>query len=448
MSSGTGQQLDEVMESLTLPTVRANSFDSSTSEEWSEETMLQPNQQMSLIHDEISSHPSSPSSSHEVKIAKHIDFANIHRQTPDHYSSFSTCSSTSADTDSCAARARSLTPQRPKNVLRMQIKKPNSCRLPGAEVMAGGQYCFYPPTPSTVATINVETPVRSTPTPGPMPGPMPTCYTYRDQLESTRRRDQGTIWDFPQYGQNATPDSSLLSPLSVLKVSSSQTLSTSVSCESTPTQYQRACRSRRRMLRRAGRSPRQFRFTEQLLELPRWGLEKVSCVPEKAALSTETGYFIGTWQLPTGHGLITIEEDGTVGSTVPHFDLSAKFLGSRAVEFEFPDGKSKKANLSQDGTEIEFEDGVRWLKTPGEAYSQTEQQNLHVEEDRLDRARASNICSIRSNFRDHDNDDGEFVDIPGDVPFCPSIEIEDDLHSDSTDFISTGEELSPRAWRD
>jgi len=431
---------NEVMESLTLPRVRASSFDSSIQDEWSEETMFQNNHQMSLVLDEMhSSHPSSPYSAHEVRIAKYIDFAKVHQQAPDHYSSCSTCSSTDAGTDSCAARARSLTPQRQKKVLHMQIKKPNSCRLPGAETMAGSLYSCYPSTPSTTATVNVETPVRST----PPPGPIPAYYTYIDQLESTRRSDEGNISNFPQCQQNATPDSSLLSPLSVLRVSSSQAFSTSVSSESTPTPYQRACR--RRMWRRAGATPRKFRFTEHL-DIPRWVSEKVSCVPEKAALNTETGYFIGTWQTPTADGFITIKNDGTVESTNPDFILSAKFLGSRAVEFEFPDGWTKKANLSQDGTEIEFEDGVRWMKMPGEAYSSTEHLNLQGEENRQDLSRASNICSIRSNFRDNDNDDGEFVDISADVPFCPSIEIEDEMHLESVDLSGGGKQLCLRDW--
>jgi len=416
--SGGGAQL-EVMESLTLPRVRTSSFDSSTYEDWSEETMFQNRPQMSLILDEMHS-SSSPYSAHEVKIAKYIDFAKIQQQAPHRRSSFSTWSTTSAGTYSCAARARSLTPQRSRKVLRAQIKKPNSCRLPGAQRTAGVQFPCFPTTPSTTTTINIGTPVRNT----PPPGPMPSCYTYVDQLESTRRRDEGNLWDFPHCQPNATPDSSLLSPLSVLRVASSQTFSTSVSSESTPTHFQHGCRRRR--WHRPGSSPRQFRFTEQT-DLPRWVVDKsgVSVVPETAALNIEAGYFIGTWQIPTTDTRITIRSNGAVGSTDPDFTPSAKFLGSRTVEFEFPDGSLKKATLSKDGARIEFMDGVRWSQIPGESYSSTENLNLPVEEDRLDRARASNICSIRSNFRDNDNDEGEFVDIAMDVPFGFNIEIED-----------------------
>jgi len=303
--------------------------------------------------------------------------------------------------------------------------------------MACNVFSRYPSTPST---INIGTPVRST----PPPGHLPSFYTWKDQLESTRRRDERNTWDFPSGQRVETPDSSLLSPMSGLKASSTKTYSSSVSSESTPTQFQLGCRKRKR--RRDGSPPKKFSFSEDT-DIPRWQLidkSAVSVVPETAALNIQAGYFIGTWQLPSTGTCVTIKSNGEVVSTDPELSLSAKFLGSRTVQLEFSGGRIEQATLSEDGMQIKFMDGVRWIQIPGESNSGSDQLNEPREENRLDRARSSNICSIRSNF--DDNEEGGFVDIPVDG-FCTGLEImQDELNLVYPVLSSEGEEVTLHNW--
>jgi len=415
----------EVMSSLMLPNMRSSSFDSSTYDDWSEENILQNAPQLKLILDEMH-YPSSPYSSHEVNIAKYIDFPRFSAEAPHRCSSFSTSTSVWNTTNGYASRARSLTPKRSKKVYLSSTKKPNSCRLPGAPTIPNQVFSRYPTTPSTTTTINIGTPV---------------WYTWKDQLDSTRRRDEGNGQDFLHCQQSETPDSSLLSPMSGLKVASLQN-SRSVSTESTPTNSRYGFRRRRRKWV----SERKFRFTETS-DLPRWHTkeEGVSVVPETAALNTEGGYFIGSWQLPITNTRVTIQKTGEVVSTDPKFSLSAKFLGSRTIQFKFPDGRIEQATLSKDGTQIEFMNGVTWTQVPAEIYPPREHLNLPREEDGLDRARASNICSIRSNIRD--NDEEGLVELPAGIDFRPNIEIEESaLHVDPLGLKGRGEELSLHGW--
>lgn len=107
-------------------------------------------------------------------------------------------------------------------------------------------------------------------------------------------------------------------------------------------------------------------------------------------------------------------------STDPKSSFSAKFLGSRSVQFEFSDGRVEEATLSQDGAQIDFINGVTWTQVHDENNSSSEHLNLPKEEDGLIRARIS-VCSIRSNT--FDNDVGELVDIPADIDFRPNFEI-------------------------
>jgi len=406
----------EVISLLTLPKLRYSSFDSSTSDDWSEKNAPQ----LKLILDEMR-YPSSPYSAYEVKIAKYIDCSKVGEEAPHRCSSFDTCSSISNTKNCYTGRARSLTPKRPKKLRLLSTKKPNSCRLTGASRIPDCGFPCYPPTPSTTQTINIGTPV---------------WYTYKDQLESTRRRDERNIRDLSHCQQTETPDSSLVSPMSGLNIASLQTPN-SGSSESTLT-YIKCCSKRRRQRWERCSVEKKFCFTETL-DRPRW-FKEVSVVPETAALNTEGGYFIGTWQLPITNTLITIQNTGEVVSTDPKFSLSAKFLGSRTIQFEFSDGRVEEATLSQDGAQIKFLNGVTWTHVPVEMCSSSEHLSLPREEDGLDCCRTSNIYNNRSNTRD--NDEGEFVDIPTGIDFRPNDIKQNKLDLDPLGLKGGDEEFS------
>lgn len=227
--------------------------------------------------DELS-YPSSPFSAHSVNIAEKINFSRVGDEDPHLYSSIYITNNISNTTNGNAGRSSSLTPRRLNKVKLSLTNKPNSCRLPGVTSRRDYVVSNYPTTPSTTTTINIGTPI---------------WYTYEDQLESTRRRDEKNIRDLPHCQQTETPNSSLLSPLSGYKVETIQN-SNSVSSESTPTHVKYGSMRKRRRCRAAS-SDRNFRFPVTS-DLSRWFSkeEGVSVVPETAALNTEGGYFVGT----------------------------------------------------------------------------------------------------------------------------------------------------------